>query len=117
MFLGLSVLFAISLPFQDDVPLRAWPFAFGYCALLPACVIGIARLGRSAFLILGALASVPLVLGAIGVALMFQTGSRLEGGMVWLQASLYLFYAVGAVAFWFTVKGWILYWRQTHEAG
>ncbi len=116
-FLGLSAFFAISLPFQDDSPPQAWPLAFGYCALLPACAIGIARVGRRAFLILAGLAAIPIVLGVVGVALMLRSGSSLDSGDVWLRVSLYLFYALGLAALFLSTRGWILYWRQTHEAG
>jgi hypothetical protein len=105
------------LPFQDDVPPQAWPLAFGYCALLPACAVGIARLGRQAFLLLAALASVLMLLGAVGVAFRMRSGSSLDSGDIWLRVSLYLFYALGVVALALSIRGWILYWRQTHEAG
>ena len=116
-FLGLSAFFAISLPFQDDFPPQAWPLAFGYCALLPACVVGIARLGRRVFLLLAALASVPIVLGIIGVALTFRGGASLDSGDIWLRISLYIFYILGLAALILSTRGWILYWRQAHAAG
>jgi hypothetical protein len=116
-FLGLSAFFAISLPFQDDFPPQAWPRAFGYCALLPACAVGLARLGQRTFLLLAALASVPILLGVVGVALMLRSGSSLDSGDIWLRVSLYLFYALGAATLFLSTRGWILYWRQTHEAG
>src|SRR5258708_4135446 len=115
--LGLSAFFAISLPFQDDFPPQAWPMAFGYCALLPACAVGIARLGRRTLFLLAALASIPIVLGVGGVALLMRgSGASLDSGASWLRVSLYLFYALGVAALLLSTRGWILYWRQTHEA-
>lgn len=116
-FLGLSAVSAIFLPFQDDFPPQAWPLAFGYCALLPACAVGIARLGRRVFLLLAALASVPVALGIVGVALMLRSGSSLDAGDIWLRISLYLFYALGVATLVLSARGWILYRRKAHEAG
>ena len=116
MFLGLSAFFAISLPFQEDVPLQTWPLAFGYCALLPACAVGVARLGRRAFLVLAALASVPIVPGIVGVAIMLRSGSSMDSGASWLRNSLCLFYALGVAVLVLSVRGWVLYWRQKDGA-
>jgi len=115
-FLGLAAFFATSLMFQSDVPPQAWPLAFGYFALLPACVVGIVRLGRRVFLFLAALASIPVLLAVVGVALMLRSGSSLDTGGVWLRISLYLFYALGVCALVLSARGWFLYWRQTREA-
>ena len=115
MFLILSVYVAISFSFLDDFPPQAWPLAFGYCALLSAWAVGIARLGRRAILLLTALASVPIVLGFVGVELMLRMGSSLDSGDIWLRISLYLFYALGVAALVLSTIGWILYWRQRRE--
>jgi hypothetical protein len=115
-FLGLSACFAISLPFQEEVPPQKWPFAFGYFALLPACAVGIARLGRRALLLLIALALVPGILGVVGFALVLRSSSFDSGG-IWLRVSLYLFYAVGVAAVFLSARGWLLYWRESHKPG
>ena len=67
--------------------------------------------------LLVALASVPIMLGVVGFALMMRgNGTSLESGASWLRVSLYLFYALGVVGLVLSTRGWILYWRQTHEA-
>jgi hypothetical protein len=112
IFLGLSAFFTISLPFQDDVQPDAWPLALGYCAFLPACAVGIARLGRRVFLLLVAVSAVPLVLGIIGVTFMLRSGSSFGEDDVWFRLSLYLFYALGMSALILAARGWMLYWKQ-----
>ena len=116
MFLGFSALFAISLLFQPDIPPQAWPLALAYFALLPACAVGIARLGRRVFLTVAALSAGLVVFGMVGVALMLHNGSSLSKGYIWLRISLYLFYTLGVFALVLGMRGWVLYWRETHEA-
>lgn len=109
IFLGLSALFAISLAFQDGMPPQTWPWGFGYCALLPACVIGLLRLGPRVFVILHGLALLPIALGFTGVALPLRDGSSLDSGLVWFRVSLALFYALGVATGILSTIGWILY--------
>ncbi|HMJ66097.1 MAG TPA: hypothetical protein VK615_12200 [Candidatus Binatia bacterium] len=113
-FLGFAALIAISLPFQDDLPPQKWPLAFGYCALLPACAVGIARLGRPVFLFLAGLLVVPTIFGAVGVTLMMRDFSDNEW-TVWLRISLYLFSALGVCALGLAARGWLLYWRHAGD--
>lgn len=58
-----------------------------------------------------------MVLGVVGVAFMLRSGSSLDSGDIWLRTSLYPFYALGVAAIVLSTRGWILYWKQTHEAG
>jgi hypothetical protein len=114
-FLVLSAFFAVCLLFQADLPPQAWPLAFAYFALVPACAAGIARLGRRIILLFFALGWIPVLPGIVGVALMFRSGSKFETGAVWLQISLYGFYAVGLFAILLSLRGWYLYWKQTKK--
>jgi len=111
-FLVFSGLFAVTLPFQDDLPPQKWPLAFGYFLLLPVCSAGLARLGKRVWLLLAAFASVPIILGVIGFVLIFRN-SNLGNADTWLRSSIYLFYALGVIAIALSARGWLLYWRDT----
>lgn len=115
MFLCLSAIFAISLPFQDGLAPKAWPFAFAYCALLPAFAVGVARLGRRVALVLISLSMICTLPGAIGFVLMLRSGGDINEGDTWFHISFYLFYALSIVALVLAGKGWLLYWRQARE--
>jgi hypothetical protein len=126
MFLTLSALFAVSLVVQPDIPPQAWPLVLAACAFLPALAVGIARLGRGVFFLVAALLfGAALVLCAVGTAITwlegFSEGVAIPkvlgiGAFSWLRISLYLFYALGVVAAVLSAEGWVLYWRQAHEA-
>lgn len=113
MFLGLSFSFAVCLLFPNDLPAQRWPLAFGYLALVPTTAVGLARLGARTILILVALASIPISLGIVAIALMFRSGAISDTADVWFHVSLYLFYALGVAALFLSAKGWFLYWKQT----
>jgi hypothetical protein len=87
-FAVLSAFVGAFIPFDESIR-GAWPFAFGYCALLAGASIGLARLGRRALLLLGVPASVALAPGVVGLALMLRPGGSLDSGAVWLRVSLY----------------------------
>jgi hypothetical protein len=114
-FLGCSVWVTIFLPFlTDKLPPKSWPVLYAYCALLAVVAIGFVRLGPSALLQLVVSALVALMPGAIGVKLALSPNS-VGAGMVWLHISLYLFYAVCALALYFVVRGWSLYFTRRDE--
>lgn len=109
-FVILSVFVGAFIPFDERIR-SVWPFAFGYCAVLAVASIGLVRLGRRALLLLGVPAAVAIVPGVIGVALMLCS---LDSGGAWLQVSLYLFYALAAWGFCLVIRGWSLYFKQSH---
>jgi hypothetical protein len=116
-FLCLSAIFTISLPFMDGLSPKTWPFAFAYCALLPAFAVGAARLGRRVALVLVALTMICILPSVIGVALAMRQGADIEGGTTWLHITIYLLYVLGVVALVLAGRGWLLYWRESHEVG
>ena len=110
-FVILAAVVGAFIPFDEHVR-SAWPFAFGYCALLAVASIGLVRFGRRALLLLGVPAAVALIPGIVGFALMFRS---LDSGGVWLQVSLYLFYALAAWGICLVIRGWSLYFTQLRE--
>lgn len=113
-FAVLSAFVGAFIPFDESIR-GAWPFAFGYCALLAGASIGLARLGRRALLLLGVPETVALAPGVVGLALMLRPGGSLDSGAVWLRVSLYLLYALAAWGICLVIKGWSLYFTQPHE--
>jgi hypothetical protein len=112
-FVILSAFVGAVIPFDERIR-GVWPFAFGYCALLAVASIGLARLGRRALLLLGVPAAVALTPGVVGIALMLRPEGSLDSGGVWLQVSLYLFYALAVWGICLVIRGWLLYFTQPH---
>lgn len=110
-FVILSVFVGAFIPFDEHIR-SVWPFAFGYCAVLAVASIGLVRLGRRALLLLGVPAAVAIIPGVVGIALMLRS---LDSGGAWLQVSLYLFYALAAWGICLVIRGWSLYFRQSHD--
>jgi hypothetical protein len=115
-FVILSVLVGVFGPFDERIR-SARPFAFGYCVFLAVGSIGLVRLGRRALLRLGVPAAVALAPGVVGFALALRPGASIESGSIWLQVSLYLLYALAAWGICLVIRGWSLYFTQSHEAG
>ncbi|NOS70307.1 MAG: hypothetical protein HOP33_10295 [Verrucomicrobia bacterium] len=113
-FVILSAFVGAFIPFDERIR-AVWPFAFGYCALLAVATIGLVRLGRRAWLLLGVPAVIALAPGVVGIALALRPGGSLDSGGVWLQVSLYLFYALAAWGICLVIRGWSLYFTQSHE--
>lgn len=92
---------------------EGWPLAFAYCAFLAIASIGLIRLGRRAFLLIGVPFAVAIIPGIVGVALMLQSSGSLDSGGSWLQISVYLLYAFGAWGIYWIVRGWLLYYSNS----
>ena len=112
-FIILSAFVSAFIPFDARIR-NVWPFAFGYCALLAVAAIGLVRLGRRALLLFGVPTAVALAPGVIGFALMLRPGGSLDSGGVWLQVSSYLFYALAGWGICLVIRGWSLYFTQSH---
>jgi len=106
----LSVIFGAFLPLDERLR-DAWPTAFGYCVFLAVASIGLLRLGRGALWILGLPAVVALAPGIVGVALLLGS---VDSSGVWLQMSLYLLHALAVWGLCLVIRGWTLYFTQSH---
>ncbi len=113
-FAILSGCVALVLPFDERVR-GAWPFAFGYCALLPVVGVGLVRLGQKVFWVLGIPLAVALAPGAVGLALLLRSEGANDLGADWLRVSLYSCYALAAWVLCLVVKGWSLYLGHPHQ--
>jgi hypothetical protein len=112
-FLGLSAFVSVFLPFMtNELPPKAWPFMYGYCALLSVVTVGLLRLNRSAILLVAAPVLLAVIPRAIGIALMLRPGAIFGEGGRWLLVSLYLWYAAGVWVICFVLKGWSLYFKD-----
>src|SRR5688572_3115859 len=78
-FVILSSCFGAAMPWDDDIR-SLWPYAFGYSAVLAVASIGLARLGRRVFLLLGVPALVALAPGVVGLVMALRPGASLESG-------------------------------------
>ena len=101
------------MPFVREIPIKALPLGFAYCAILSVASVGLVRLGRQLFLSLVIPLIVALIPGYIGMRLIHQPDAALEdSGVAWFRVSLYLFCAVGMWGIYLVVKGWLLYFRK-----
>jgi len=114
-FIILSAFVGVFIPFDERIR-SVWPFAFGYCAFLAVASIGLVRIGRRVLLLLGVPAAVAMAPGVVGISLALRSGDSLQSSGVWLQVSLYLFYALAVWGICLVIRGWSLYFAQSHEA-
>ena len=114
-FAILAACVAAAIPFDERIR-GAWPFAFGYCALLAVAGVGLVRLGQKVLWLLGVPLAVALAPGAFGFALLLDSGGAKDLGADWLRVSLYLCYALAAWMLCLVVKGWSLYLGHPHQA-
>jgi hypothetical protein len=96
---------------QGGLP-PSWPRSTGFRMLIPACVVGIARLGWKRFLLFLIPSWAALIPGLIGFILIRASAVDIDTAFLWLRASLYLIYAVGAWGILLAIKGWREYFKS-----
>lgn len=114
-FLGCSAWVTVFLPFAtEELPPATWPFGYGYCALLAVATVGLIRLSRTAFLVLGPMAAIAVISGAVGLKLVLKPTPS-DAGMVWLRVSQCLFYVACGLGIVFVIRGWVLYYQKPDD--
>ena len=81
------------------------PWGICYSALLAVSVVGLLRVGKRAFIVLGGVSIVAFAPAILGLTFYFDT----DAGWKFVRLSTYLLWAVGLVGVAFVVKGWRLY--------
>jgi hypothetical protein len=117
---GLVVLFGLVLAgasvgssayIQEGLP-STWLRTTALCILIPACTVGIARLGLNGLRLLLLSIWIPLTPGLVGLVLILTSATDIEVAFLWLDTSLYLIYAFAAGATLLAAKGWRKYFKD-----
>jgi hypothetical protein len=86
-----------------------------WCVLLAVGSIGLARLSRRAFLVLGLAFGLAIVPALIGAYLRWLRGGSIDEHETWFSVSMCLVCLVSGGAIYLAVRGWRLYFRERNE--
>jgi hypothetical protein len=103
-FCALSIIFMLAA-IATAKNAEGLPWGICYSALLSVSIVGLLRVGKSAFIVLGGASIVAFAPAILGLTFYFDT----DAGWKFVRLSTYLLWAVGLVGAAFVAKGWRLY--------